>query len=111
MARYLLLGKYTDEALAKIRGDGFRTRPERNKEVFEALGGDLLCMYFMAAGAGAWDFCGIVECSSDDLASITLQSVGTGTFERVESHEIRTGEEMDALAGRTTTWAAPGQSR
>jgi len=109
MTRYLLLGKYTEDGLAKIREDGFRTRPERNKKVFEALGGDLLCMYFMASG-GDWDFCGIVECSSDDLASISLKAVGTGTFARTESHEIRTGEEMDAIAGRSTPWAAPGQS-
>ncbi|MDH4143996.1 MAG: GYD domain-containing protein [Acidimicrobiia bacterium] len=106
MPQYAVLAKYSSAALGAIREAGYTSRVEQMKALCESVGGQLINVGF--CGSGIWDFVGFVDVPSDGVFTALSLAGSTGAFERVEYHELRSAEQMDALRTLPTSWQAPG---
>ncbi len=109
MPRYVSLIKYSPEALAAARAEGYAARVEGARRAMESIGGTLEGMHFI--GGGQWDI--VVQMSVPSSAAMFdmgHMTGATGTFERSETYEIFTGEEADEAHNEAMSWAPPGSS-
>ncbi len=107
MPRYVSLIKYSPEALAAVRAEGYAARVEGARTAAESVGGTLEGMHFVAGGH--WDV--VVQMNvptSAGMFDMTHMTMATGTFERSETYEVFTGEEADAAHGTAVIWTPPG---
>ena len=106
MPTFALSGKYTPEALAAVRKDGFASREAAVKTLVESLGGKLVAFYWPLSAE--WDLTAIVELSSSDdayaIGSMSLSSV----MQRGQAIELRSSAEADATIARQLNWKPPG---
>ncbi len=106
MPRYVSLIKYSPEALAAARAEGYAARVEGARQAMESIGGTLESMHFVAGGN--WDIVVHMNVpSSAGMFDMSHMTMATGTFERSETFEIFTGEEADAAHQATMNWTPP----
>ncbi len=109
MPRYVSLIKYSPEALAAARSEGYAARVESARKAMEFVGGTLESMDFVAGGH--WDI--VVQMNvptSAGMFDMTHMTMATGTFERSETYEIFTGEEADGAHDTAMSWVPPSSS-
>jgi uncharacterized protein with GYD domain len=104
----MALGKYTPSGLAGVRKDGYGSREQGLQKWAASVGGTLECMYFMSSGD--WDFVAIASVDSDAMFAVSSQGGASGAFERMQVHELRSGDEADGLIGRAGAWKPPSSS-
>ena len=99
--------KYTPEALAAARKEGFASREAVAKAMVESAGGRVICNYWPFSPD--WDYLGIGEFPSSD-AAYALQSMllASGAIQRFKTTELRTGAEADAAIAQQLKWTPPG---
>ena len=72
----------------------------------ESIGGSLISIGF--CGDGTWGHISFVDVPTDGAFATVSAAGATGAFERVEYHELRSAEQMDALVAAQLNWRAPG---
>lgn len=108
MPRYLTLTKYTPDALAAVRKEGYTSRVQNLRTLMESVGGSLESLYFMPSAQ--WDFVAINNCDSDAAFAILSLGSSSKVVERVEMYELKTGEEADSAVARQMQYRPPGDS-
>jgi uncharacterized protein with GYD domain len=105
MAKYLTLAKYSAPAMAAIRDAGYASRRAQMDVAMADVGATLEVVYFM--NSTTWDFLMIFEADGD--APFLLGGVGTasGAFDRTETYELRSAEELDRVMNAVITWTPP----
>jgi uncharacterized protein with GYD domain len=107
MAKFMVLGKYTADALAAVRRESYQSRAAGGDKMAASVNGRFEAMYFIPDGT--WDLLAMLECNDDGLFAISSMAGASGTFERFEVHQLRTAEEADAAIAAPVAWAPPGQ--
>ena len=106
MPKYLLQGSYSPEGTQGIMKWGGSQRKEAVEQAAKSLGGKLESFYF---GFGESDAFAVIEVpDSVSAAAISLVVNASGTI-RCKTTVLITPEEMDAAAGKTVSYRAPGR--
>ena len=95
MPTYISLMKLTGEGIGDIKEAPQRTREAVEK--MEALGGKLLGLYVTM---GEYDYVGIAECPSDEVALTFLLGLGAEGNVRTTTMRAFTPEEFAAVVSR-----------
>jgi len=92
---YVLLMQMTDEGIKNIKA-----APQRLQEgikAFEGMGGKV---HVMVATMGEYDYVGVGEAPSDEVATAFAAALGSRGFVRTTSMRAYTPEEFGAIIGR-----------
>jgi uncharacterized protein with GYD domain len=95
MATYISLMKLTDQGIREIKD-----APQRIEEAFkrlEAMGGRLIGFYTVM---GEYDYVGIAEVPSDEVALTFMLALGSGGHVRTTTLKAFTKEEFGRLVER-----------
>jgi len=106
MAKFMILGKYTSQAMEAVRREGYRTRAAGGDKMAASVGGTFASMHFIPDGI--WDLVAVFDCDDDGLFAISSMAGASGTFERFEVHQLRTAEEADKVVAAQVDWTPPG---
>ncbi|MFN0093015.1 MAG: GYD domain-containing protein [Acidimicrobiales bacterium] len=109
--RIVHLVKYTPQALASLRRDGFEARERWAAEQFAALGGAVVAFNWTATGE--WHAINVAEVPSLEAAFDMAQQVGaSGGVERSEVVIAMTSADADRAANAQPwkSYRAPGTS-
>jgi uncharacterized protein with GYD domain len=93
MARYAILFTFKGETV-KAMMEKPSDRAAAAKAIIEAAGGRIESYYIMF---GAWDGICIAELpNSDAAAAVSLKISSSGAFSHVQTHELKTADELVA---------------
>jgi uncharacterized protein with GYD domain len=105
MPKFLFQASYTTEGLKGVRSAGGSARREAIAQMAEGVGGRLESFHF---AFGARDVYAICELPDNEAAvAVTLTANASGAA-NVETVVLLTPEEVDAAAGRSVDYRAPG---
>ena len=107
MPIFIATAKYTPEALAAARKEGFAGREAASNALVESVGGRTLGTYFPASPD--WDILSVADLPSADVAyAVQSMAMASGAMQRFQMTHLRTGAEADAAIARQMTWTPPG---
>ncbi|MBS7654872.1 GYD domain-containing protein [Candidatus Bathyarchaeota archaeon] len=95
MPIYVCLMKLTDQGIREIKN-----APKRIQEAIkalEAMGGKLIAFYMVM---GEYDYVGIAEAPSDEVAAAFLLGLGSSGYVRTTTLKAFTTEQIAAIVGR-----------
>jgi uncharacterized protein with GYD domain len=112
--RYLLLFKYSDQAMKAMR-ENPQDRSAQAAKLFESLGGKMEVSYFFPL-SGEYDGMIIAQMPNDaDLTALKFISTPTGNFSKSEFLPLMTADEfkraMEKAKGTTTAYTPPTATR
>ncbi|MGD2146753.1 MAG: GYD domain-containing protein [Anaerolineae bacterium] len=105
MAKYLLVGSYTDEGLKGLLREGGSKRKEAAAKLAASVGGKLEALYF---ALGDNDFYEIVDVSDNvSVSALSLVANSTGAV-KLKTVALLTAEEVDQAVKETVDYRPPG---
>ncbi|MET1156800.1 GYD domain-containing protein [Arthrobacter sp.] len=106
MTKYLFQGKYVGEGIKGLMQEGGSKRREAVIRALESVGGSLECIYY---AFGETDVLGVFEIPDQaSAAALSLMINSSGAVE-LRLTPLMTPEDLDAAAGKTPSYRAPGQ--
>ena len=106
MAKYLIVGSYTQAGIQGVLKEGGSARKRVSEQLVQSLGGKLEAYYF---AFGEDDFVAIVDGGDNVSTAAASMIVGAAGGARVKVTVLLTPEEMDEAAKKSGTYRAPGQ--
>ena len=105
MPKFLVLASYTQEGVKGVLSAGGTSRRDAVATLAEGLGGRLESFYFAFGETDAFVILDLPDNVSAAAASMAVGAAGGATVEVVV---LLTPEDMDAAAGRSVDYRAPG---
>ena len=105
MARYLFRTKYTQAGVAGLLKEGGTSRREALRQTIEGMGGTLHDLFY---AFGDWDLFLVTELPDDEAATAVSLNISAAGALEVSVTVIVTPETVDAAAGRSVQYRAPG---
>jgi uncharacterized protein with GYD domain len=105
MPKYLLEVNYTLEGVKGVRSGGGSARVAAATELVEGLGGTVECIYFAFGGTDVFAIADLPDNAAAAAASLAV-TAGGGATSRVVV--LLTPAELDAAAGKQTSYRPPG---
>jgi uncharacterized protein with GYD domain len=112
--RYLILFKYSDQAMKAMR-ENPQDRNAQGAKLFESFGGKMEVAYFFPLG-GEYDGMIIAQMPSDAaLRALSFITIPTGNFSNIQNIPLMTSDEfkaaMETAKGTNTTYTPPTATR
>jgi uncharacterized protein with GYD domain len=112
--RYLLLFKYSDQAIKAMR-ENPQDRSAQAAKLFESLGGRMEANYFFPLG-GEYDGMIIAQLPNDTVVrALDFITLPTGNFSKTQSIPLMSADEfkgaMEKAKGTSTTYTPPTATR
>jgi uncharacterized protein with GYD domain len=106
MAKYLLVGSYTDAGLKGLLKEGGSKRKEAAKQLAESVGGTLEALYF---ALGENDFYEIVDVPDNvSVSALSLTANAAGAL-KLHTVALLTPEEVDQAVAQMVDYRPPGE--
>jgi uncharacterized protein with GYD domain len=105
MPKYLLEGSYTLDGVKGVHSAGGTSRRDAVAKLAESVGGRLESFYF---AFGDQDVYAIVDLPDNESATAVALTANAGGGVALRTVVLVTPEEVDAAAGRSVDYRAPG---
>ncbi|MEV7647278.1 GYD domain-containing protein [Arthrobacter sp. NPDC089319] len=106
MTKYLFQGKYVGEGIKGLMQEGGSKRKDAVIRALESVGGSLECIYY---AFGETDVLGVFDIPDEaSAAALSLMINASGAVD-LRLTPLMTPEVLDAAAGKTPSYRAPGQ--
>jgi uncharacterized protein with GYD domain len=106
MTKYLFQGTYVGPGIKGLMQEGGSKRREAVVQALESVGGSLESIYY---AFGETDVLGIFDLPDQASAAALSLMINSSGAVKLRLTPLLTPEDLDAAAGKTPTYRAPGQ--